>query len=175
MNEELDKERARHAAMLFVANTRRHKRLFRKFVSELGIGNSQHRLLMHLHRTQCAPSQTELARTFEVSTAAIAVSLKNLEKNGYIRRCAAVEDSRYNEIAITEKGEELISQTESIFTSADVAMFAELTPLELESFITCMEKMKYALKQFEEGGREVPRLKGIYVREILAGAGNESE
>jgi DNA-binding MarR family transcriptional regulator len=103
MNEELDRERARQAAMMFVANTRRHKRLFRKFVSELGIGNSQHRLLMHLHRTQCAPSQTELARTFEVSTAAITASLKKLEKNGYIRRCVAVEDGRYNEIAITEK------------------------------------------------------------------------
>lgn len=175
MSEELDRERARHAAMLFVANTRRHKRLFRKFVSELGIGNSQHRLLMHLHRTDCTASQTELAHTFEVSTAAIAVSLKHLEKNGYIRRCAAVEDSRYNEIAITEKGEELIRQTESIFTSADVAMFADLSSEELESFISCMEKMKNALKQFEDGSREFSRLKGIHVREILAGAGNEAK
>lgn len=175
MPEEFDQERARQAATLFVANTRRHKRLFRKFVAELGVGNAQHRLLMHLHRTECAPSQTELARTFEVSTAAIAASLKNLEKNGYVRRCAAVEDNRYNEIAITEKGEELIRQTESIFTSADVAMFADLSPAELESFITCMEKMMNTLKQFESGEREFPRLKGIHVREILAGAGHEEK
>lgn len=175
MSEELDRERARQAAMLFVANTRRHKRLLRKFVSELGICHSQHRLLMHLHRMECAPSQTELAHTFEVSTAAIAVSLKKLETGGYIRRCAAVEDSRYNEIAITDKGEELIRQTESIFTSADVAMFSDFSAEELESFISGMEKMKTAMKQFEEGGREVPRLKGIHVREFLAGAGNQSK
>ncbi len=175
MLEDLNQERARQAAMLFVANTRRHKRLLRKFVAELGMGNAQHRLLMYLHHTECAPSQTELARTFEVSTAAIAVSLKNLENSGYIRRCAAVEDSRYNEIAITEKGQELIRQTESLFTSSDVAMFADLSDEELETFIRCMEKMKNALKQFEDGGREVPRLKGVHVREILAGAGNQSK
>ena len=86
MSEELNQERVRKATMLFNANNRRHKRVFGKFVSELGISNSQHRLLMHLYSTDCVPSQTQLARTFEVSSAAIAAALKNLEKSGYIRR-----------------------------------------------------------------------------------------
>ena len=175
MLEEMNQERARQAAMLFVANTRRHKRLLRKFVAELGMGNAQHRLLMYLHHTECAPSQTELARTFEVSSAAIAASLKNLEKSGYIRRCAAVEDGRYNEIALTEKGLELVRQTHSIFTSADVAMFNSFSPEELESFITCLEKMKTALKQMEEQDTEIPRLQGSHVREILVGMNRDGE
>ncbi len=173
MTEELDQERVRKATMLFNANNRRHKRVFGKFVADLGISNSQHRLLMHLYRTDCAPSQTQLARTFEVSSAAIAASLKNLEKSGYIRRCAAVEDSRYNEIALTDKGLELVRQTHSIFTSADVAMFNSFSPEELESFIACLEKMKTALKKMEEEKPEIPRLKGNHVHEILAGMDKE--
>lgn len=169
MSEELDQERVRQATMLFAAVNRRHRKVFGKFVSKTGLTNSQHRLLMHLNCTNCAPSQTELARTFEVSSAAIAFSLKNLEKNGYIRRCAAVEDSRYNEIALTEKGQELVQQTHSYFTSADVAMFASFSPDELESFVICLEKMKTALLEMENSEQDIPRLPGIHVREILAG------
>ena len=175
MSEELNQERVRKATMLFNANNRRHKRVFGKFVSELGISNSQHRLLMHLYSTDCVPSQTQLARTFEVSSAAIAAALKNLEKSGYIRRCAAVEDGRYNEIALTEKGLDLVRRTHSIFTSADVAMFNSFSPEELESFITCLEKMKTALKKMEEQETEIPRLQGIHVREILVGMHRDGE
>lgn len=173
MQEELDQERVRQATMLFVANNRRHRRVFNQYVEELGISNSQHRLLMHLYRTDCTPSQTELARTFEVSTAAIAVALKKLEKNGCIHRCAAIEDSRYNEISLTEKGLDLVQKTQHMFTSSDVAMFNNFSPAELENFIVCLEKMKEALKALEAGEQELPRLKGIHVREILAGAGKE--
>lgn len=173
MQEELDQERARQATMLFMANNRRHRRVFNQYVEALGMSNSQHRLLMHLHGTDCTPSQTELARTFEVSTAAIAVALKKLEKNGYIKRCAAIEDSRYNEVSLTEKGHELVRKTQNLFTSADVAMFASFTTEELDHFIACLEKMKDALKALETGEQEVPQLRGIHVREILAGAGKE--
>lgn len=173
MQEELDQERVRHATVLFMANNRRHRRVFDKYVEGLGMSLSQHRLLMHLNRTDCTPSQTQLARTFEVSTAAIAVALKKLEKNGYIHRCAAIEDSRYNEVTLTEKGQELVQKTHHMFASADVAMFASFSPEELENFIVCLEKMKEALKALEAGEQELPRLRGIHVREILAGAGKE--
>lgn len=172
--EELEQERVRQAIMLFMANNRRHRRVFDKLVRELGMSNSQHRLLMHLHRTDCTPSQTEIAHTFEVSTAAIAVALKKLEKNGYITRCAAIEDSRYKEISLTEKGEEAVQKTHRMFASADLALFSDFTREELETFLVCLEKMKNTLRELETGEKQLPRIRGIHVHEILAGAGKES-
>lgn len=172
--EELDQERVRQAIMLFMANNRRHRRVFDKLVQELGMSNSQHRLLMHLHRTDCTPSQTEIAHTFEVSTAAIAVALKKLEKNGYIHRCAAIEDSRYKEISLTEKGEEVVQKTHRMFASADLALLSDFTHEELETFLVCLEKMKNTLRDLESGEKQLPRIRGIHVHEILAGAGKES-
>ncbi len=175
MQEELDSERVRHAAVLFMATMRRHRRVMEQFVVEdLGIGISQHRLLMHLYRTDCTPSQTELAHTFEVSSAAIAVALRKLEKSGYIRRCSAINDSRYNEIALTDRGLELVQKTYHMFTAEDVAMLASLSESELELFITCLEKMKATLKDMESGKRELPRVKGIHVREIIAAADKDN-
>ncbi len=175
MQEELDSERVRHATMLFMATTHRHRRVVDKFVVEdLGISNSQHRLLMHLYRTDCTPSQTELAHTFEVSSAAIAVALKKLEKSGYIRRCSAIDDSRYNEITLTDRGLDLVQKTYHMFTAADVAMFESFSESELENFITCLEKMKATLKAIESGQQELPRVKGIHVREIIAAADKDN-
>lgn len=167
---DLDREQVRKATMLFMATNRRHHRVCDKLVADLGMSNSQHRLLMHLYRTDCTPSQTELARTFEVSTAAIAVALKKLEKNGYIHRCAAINDSRYNEIMLTEKGQELVQKTNHAFTAADVAMFGSLTEEELDGFVNCLNKMMDTMKAIESGEQELPRVQGIHVHEILAGA-----
>ena len=172
--QEMDQERMRQAIMLFMANNRRHRRVFDKLVRELGMSNSQHRLLMHLHRTDCMPSQTEIAHTFEVSTAAIAVALKKLEKNGYIHRCAAIEDSRYKEISLTEKGEEVVQKTHHMFAAADLAMFEDFSAEEMETFLGCLEKMKNTLRALETGEKELPQIRGVHVHEILAGAGKES-
>lgn len=164
----LDNELVRKATMLFISVNRCHRKVFDQFVLGLQISNSQHRLLMHLYHTECSQSQTELARTFEVSTAAIAVSLKKLEKSGYIRRCSAVTDNRYNEIALTEEGLALVHETNRMFTSADVAMFSELNQEELASFVGCLEKMKNTLKSIRAGERDLPKVEGIHVREIIA-------
>ncbi len=148
-------ERIRRAVMLFLCTHRRHKRVLDSLVAELGISNTQHRLLMHLHRTECKPTQTELARTFDVSTAAITTMLKKLEGEGLISRIQSAEDNRFNEIAITEKGYEMVCRTRHMFSRTDLAMFTEFTPEELEAFITCLEKMSAALKEQEEGKREI--------------------
>ena len=173
MSNEMNGERVRHAIMLFMANNRRHRRVFDKLVQELGMSNSQHRLLMHLYYTECKSSQAEIARAFEISAAAIAVALKKLENSGYIRRTAAIEDSRYNEITLTEKGEDAVRATHRMFASADMAMFSDFTDEELETFLVCLEKMKNTLRALERGDKELPRIKGIHVHEILAGAGKE--
>ena len=169
--EEFDRDEVRRAATLFRVLIQRHQRAQEAFVDRMGISRSQHRLLMYLYQTDCAPSQTELARAFEQSTAAIAVALKRLEKGGYIRQGAAINDSRYNEITLTDKGLDLVQETDRTFASADLAMFSELTDEELQLFVACGEKLNAVLQAMEKGELELPRVKGIHVRELIAGVG----
>lgn len=170
MQEEFDRESVRQAAMQFRIAMQRHRHLQDRLVDEMGISRSQHRLLMYLYRTDCAPSQTELARAFEVSTAAIAVSLKRLEKGGYIRRSAAINDTRYNEVALTDRGFELVQNTNQMFASIDLAMHSVLSEEELRIYNACEQKIQDALKAMETGELELPRVKGIHVRELIVGA-----
>ena len=171
LSEEFDREGVRQAATLFRISMQRHQRVQEKFVDQMGISHSQHRLLMYLYGTDCTPSQTELARAFEVSTAAIAVALKRLEKGGYIRRGAAINDAQYNEIALTDKGLELVRQTDQMYAAADLAMFSVLTEEELRLYSACEQKLLGVLQAIETGEMALPRVKGIHVRELIAGTG----
>jgi DNA-binding MarR family transcriptional regulator len=125
-------------------------------VTEFGISNTQHRLLMHLYRTECKPTQTELARTFDVSTAAITSMLKKLESEGLISRIQSAEDNRFNRITITNMGMEMITRTRELFSRVDQAMFSRFTSEELEDFIQSLEKLGDTLKAYEESERNSP-------------------
>ena len=61
-----------------------HRALMERRLSDTGVYRSQHRILMFISDNPNI-SQKELARMTEVSTATIAVSLKKLEKGGYIK------------------------------------------------------------------------------------------
>lgn len=149
--QDVSEERIRRAVMLFLCTHRRHKRVLDGLVAEFEISNTQHRLLMHLYRTECKPTQTELARTFDVSTAAITSMLKKLEAEELISRIQSAEDNRFNRITITHKGMEMISRTREQFSRVDRAMFSDFTSEELETFIKGLEKMGKTLKELEEG------------------------
>ena len=154
--QEVSEERTRRAVMLLLRTHRRHKRVLDSLVTELGISNTQHRLLMHLYRTECKPTQTELSHTFEVSTAAITSMLKKLESEGLISRIPSAEDNRFNRITITDAGLEMIAHTRELFSHVDRIMFSEFTPEELEDFILSLEKLSDTLKRYEECDQSSP-------------------
>ena len=68
-------------------------------------------------------SQKELARMYGVSGATIAVSLKKLERGGYIRRLVDQEDNRCNQICITDKGRKVVEDSVKIFRQMESRMF----------------------------------------------------
>jgi len=91
----------------------KHRRIMQKFLDETGVYQAQHRLLMEIFRNPDA-SQNDIARSMDVSAATIAVSLKKLEKGGYIKRETVEEDNRFNKITITEKGNKVVEQSKQI-------------------------------------------------------------
>ena len=110
---------------------RNFKRSIDKKVESTGVYRSQHKLLIMLVRhPDC--SQTELAEKMEVSPAAIAVSLKKLEKGGFVSRQCHENDNRVNYVKVTEKGRKAIEVSIRYFQEIDEAMFADFTDEEIE-------------------------------------------
>lgn len=115
------------------------RRYLDRKVCHTGVYPTQHRLLMELYRNPNC-SQVGLAEKFDVSAAAIAVSLKKLEKGGYITRLADEADNRINQVSVTEKGKEVIHKSFLIFEETDRCFFDGFTDEEMAQFLDFMER-----------------------------------
>ena len=125
---------------------RRHHALVERRTCDLGIHHSQHRMLMHLARKEAdIPSQKELAKDLGISAAAVATTLKRLEKEGYIARTITDSDNRRNEIHITEEGLSKVTEGREILESTDRSMFEGFTPEELSAFTAYLRRINQNL------------------------------
>ncbi len=120
---------------------RRHHACIERRVADLGIHHSQHRLLLHLARFECIPSQKEIAETMGISPAAVAATLKRLEREGYIARSVPGEDNRRNEIRITERGLEKVVESREMFESVDRATFAGFSEEEMHTLLDFLARI----------------------------------
>lgn len=116
------------------------RRCLERRVKSTGVYSSQHRILMHLN-VKPNSTQAELAERLEVSPAAIAVSVKKLEKGGYIIRKPDVSDCRALQVIITQKGRHVIEQSISIFQTQEKEMFAGFTDVEMQQLSGFFERM----------------------------------
>lgn len=118
------------------------------------VHRGQHRLLMFLGKNPNC-SQNELATVLEISPAAVAVSLRKLEKGGYITREMKADDRRSNQVAITEKGNQLICKSIRLFGEVEQGMFAGFNDKELQQFYELLQKAYSNLnKVLSEGERQ---------------------
>ena len=120
---------------------RLHRLLLERLLNKTGVYRSQHQILMDIARFPEA-SQKDIAMRHHVSTATIAVSLKKLEKGGYIIREADKADNRFNNIYMTEKGRAVIEKSNVIFQKVEEAIFAGFTQEEVVQFSACLERMQ---------------------------------
>lgn len=116
---------------LFRNADRMIKRSIDKKVEGTGVYRSQHRMLMILGK-HLEISQTELAEKMEISPAAVAVSLKKLEKSGFISRAAHEDDNRVNHVTVTEKGRLTIEVSIEYFKEMEAALMKDFSMEELE-------------------------------------------
>lgn len=77
-------------------------------------------------------SQRELARRLRLSPATVAVSLKTMERCGYVSREIDDRDARKNLVKITDKGREAVELCGHSFRAADEQMLSDFTPEEKE-------------------------------------------
>lgn len=135
------KEQRMRAVDMMIRTDHMHRAMIDSRVHEIGVHRTQHRILMHLARNECLPSQKELADHLNITPAAVTGALKKIERDGYIERTLG-QDNRYNEIRITDKGRELVKLTRKLFSEADMSMFEGFTEEEISAYIQSLEKIQ---------------------------------
>ena len=119
-------------------------------MSVTGIHRSQHMILMYLYRCKDKQSQKDIAAQFEISAAAVAVSLKKLEVGGYIKRTCCDNDNRFNEIEITKKGKEIVDYSHCLFEQIDDETFSGMSDDEKQTLVLLLDKVLLNLKRMNE-------------------------
>lgn len=105
-----------------------------------GVYRSQHRILVAISE-HTNVSQKELAKQLYVSTATIAVSVKKLEKGGYITRIVNQDDNRLNKLCLTEKGKAMVRQSNEFFNGVEEQMFCGFSKDELAVMEQYMDRI----------------------------------
>ena len=97
-------------------------------------------------------AQRDLAELLHISPAAVANSLKSLEKGGYITRTPGQDDARRNQIQLTEKGRDAIQGCVESFAAVSHRMLADFTPEERQQLLSFRRRMLNNLR----GGGDAP-------------------
>lgn len=127
----------------------KHRKIMQNYLDETGVYQSQHRLLMEISHHKSA-SQKDLARSMKVSAATIAVSLKKLEKGGYIHKETDKGDNRLNRITITEKGDRVVKQSKQIFRTTNQKVFEGLSENERCTLSELLRKLDGNLNKMDD-------------------------
>lgn len=144
-----DSRKRREVGLIMKAN-RLHRNAVEKNLKSLCMQRSQRMLLMLVSYSNGEISQREIADKLQITPAAVAMTLKKMESNGYIARETDKYDSRINRIVLLPKGEEAVRLSEKVFVAIDEAMFQGITETELKAFTVTMEKINNNLIAFEK-------------------------
>ena len=117
-------------------------------LAALGLGEVGHPMLLTILKTsqeagtegQCL-AQRELAERLHISPAAVANSLKSLEKGGYIRREPGTKDARRNQVLLTDKGRQAVDGCQRAFAAVSAQMLEGFSPSEREQLLSFRRRM----------------------------------
>lgn len=137
----MDELKSRETLGKLMRINRLHRSVVESRMSELNVHRQQHIILMYLIKAPDGHSQKEIAEHFNISPAAIAVSLKKMEKSGLVERKNASYDSRVKLIFISEKGRDVIEKGNIIFRSIDENMFKNITDKEYLSLNSIFDSL----------------------------------
>lgn len=86
-------------------------------------------------------SQKELAQRLRVSPATVTISLKSMERDGYIKKLSVATDLRKKPITITEKGRQAAELIDRVFETLDHGMYQNFTQEELAEISRFYQRM----------------------------------
>ena len=135
-----DLRRDTSGVMTYVVNSR--KQLLSKNLQGFGLHESQHKMLMYIHRLgDNPPTQIQIANFFGISAAAVAVTIRKLEQGGYITRVARENDLRNNEVYLTETGKEVAAKSNVELDKCDEISYRGMSVEDIERLRAYLEVM----------------------------------
>lgn len=127
----------------------------RRRLDEIGIGPRQARVIDALHRMGTA-SQSDLAREFAVTPAAMSTMTVRLVEAGHIRRDPHPDEARSNVLSLTDRGRNLVAEIYEAWTDMDRLIAARLGPEKAEALAKLTRELRDALGGRVPGARDAP-------------------
>ena len=124
-----------------------HRSAVQAELSAAGLSEVGHPMLLAILHSACqgdpegqCHAQRELAELLHITPAAVANSLKSLEKGGYsLRRPGS--DARRNQVLLTDKGRRAVDTCQQVFESVSRRMLAGFSPEEAELLLSFRRRM----------------------------------
>jgi DNA-binding MarR family transcriptional regulator len=139
-NREVPHSMLRSVMLSYMKTMKLHRCILEMRLKKTGVYRSQHQILMILS-DHTNVSQKELAERLYVSTATIAVTVKKLEKGGYITRLMNQNDNRMNKLCLTEKGRHMVELSREYFMNVEEWMFHDFSKEELAAMEQFMNRI----------------------------------
>jgi len=128
-----------------------HRAAVQAELNAAGLGEVGHPMLLTILESgeedqdgQCR-AQRDLAELLHVSPAAVANSLKSLERSGYIRREPGRRDARCNQVILTEKGTQAVAGCRAVFQQVSSRMMDGFSPKDLQQLAQFQRRMLHNL------------------------------
>ena len=121
---------------------RLHRNILDHKLKEFNIYRSQHQLLRYLLDVNTLPSQKELADKLDITAAAVATTIKKMEKEGLVKKTPSKQDNRSNLINITAEGKKIMFQTRQMFDLSDQDVIQGISKEELDIAFKVLRKME---------------------------------
>lgn len=112
---------------------------FREALNEKGLFVGQHELLVKLYH-QPGTTASRLARDLDLSLATVSVSVKRLEKAGFVTKVPDEKDSRTTWLYLTDKGREVHDSIRSTIMHTEATLVQDMTAEEIELFRSFLKK-----------------------------------
>lgn len=86
-------------------------------------------------------SQRELAKKMQCSPASIGVSVRRLEKSGFVKKETDEADLRFSRVQLTEKGKDAAAKSMEFIETLTKEMLKDFSREELETYNRLLEKI----------------------------------
>lgn len=124
-----------------------HRSAVQAELNAVGLGEVGHPMLLTILHSSSADdpdcqchAQRDLAQLLHISSAAVATSLKSLEKGGYIRREPG-KDARKNRVILTQKGMDAVTGCKNAFARVSQRMLSGFSQEEREQLLSFWRRM----------------------------------
>ena len=136
--------------ILFQSVERARKQAIQTELSRRGLGTLGQPMILFLlkdkGREGRIAAQKELSDAMHVYPATVAVSLKSLEREGYVEKLADETDQRRKAVRLTPKGEAAIQRCVQVFEAVDQSMFEGFRPEETRQACGYLMRMLHNLR-----------------------------